>query len=400
MLTQAVFLVGGLGTRLKSRTRTTPKPLLEIGGRPFIEYLLDEAARHGCKDILLLSGHFGEQVRARYDGKDWHGAKILVLREPEPLGTGGALRFAEAYLAPTFLMANGDSFFDINLRALVQPDMISPDGVAMALRPAAHGKRYGSVSFNNGMVRAFHNPDENIVGPINAGIYGVGREVVRRIPDGVISLESTIFPLLAREGKMRGMLRDGYFVDIGVPGDFERADCEMAAQVRRPAVFFDRDGVLNQDDGYVHKPEDFIWMEGAQEAIRRCNESGYFVFVVTNQAGVAHGQYSEGAIDALHGWVQEQLFARGAHVDAFAYCPHHPEGAVGEYRKICRRRKPNPGMISDLLTQWNVDVSKSFLVGDKESDLQAATAAGIAGYRYAGGNLNTFITERGVGAAR
>jgi D,D-heptose 1,7-bisphosphate phosphatase len=383
MLRQAVFLVGGLGTRLKDRTRSTPKPLLEIGGRPFLDYLLDEAARHGFDDILLLSGHFGDQVEARYHMRDWQGAKIRVLREPEPLGTGGALRFASEHLAPAFLMANGDSFFDINLRALATPDLVTPSGIAMALRPAALGKRYGCVQLDGGLVKSFHAPEENIAGPINAGIYCISREVVARIPDGVVSLEGAIFPVLAREGRLRGLLRDGYFIDIGVPDDFERADHDMAEWVRRPAVFFDRDGVLNHDKGYVHKPEDFHWRDGAREAIRLCNERGVFAFVVTNQAGVARGYYGEEAVQDLHRWMDEELATIGAHIDAFEYCPDHPDGSVAAYAKTSLRRKPAPGMILDLFGKWNCDRTRSFLIGDQDSDVAAALAAGISGHKVA-----------------
>jgi D-glycero-D-manno-heptose 1,7-bisphosphate phosphatase len=381
MLRQAIFLVGGLGTRLKDRTRATPKPLLEIGGRPFLDYLLDEAARYGFDDILLLAGHFGEQVEARYHGKDWHGATIRVLREPEPLGTGGALRFAAPHLAPAFLMANGDSFFDINLRALAVPQMVTPDGVAMALRPAAEGRRYGCVRLENGLVKSFHAPEEGVSGPINAGIYAIGRGVVDRIPQGAVSLEGAIFPLLAREGRMRGLVRHGYFIDIGVPEDFVRADRELAEHARRPAVFLDRDGVLNHDSGYVHKPEEFHWRAGAADAIRLCNERGVFVFVVTNQAGVARGFYDEGAVHALHRWMDEQLAAHGAHIDAYEYCPDHPEGTVAAYAKASSRRKPEPGMLLDLFGKWNCNREKSFLVGDQPSDIAAALAAGIPGYQ-------------------
>lgn len=380
MLRQAVFLVGGLGTRLKDRTKSTPKPLLEIGGRPFLDYLLDEAARHGFDDILLLSGHLGEQVEALYQARDWHGARIRVLREPKPLGTGGALRFAADLLAPAFLMANGDSFFDINLRVLAAPG--NPQGgITMALRPAATGKRYGSVQFEGGLVKSFHAPEENMTGPINAGIYCASREIVDRIPDGVVSLEGAIFPSLAREGRMRGILRDGYFIDIGVPDDFERADREMAKHTERPAIFFDRDGVLNHDRGYVHRPDDFHWREGAKEAIRLCNERGAFAFVVTNQAGVARGFYDETAVHDLHRWIDEELAQHCAHIDAYEYCPDHPDGTVSAYAKSSPRRKPAPGMIMDLFAKWRCDRTKSFLIGDQESDIAAATAAGIAGYK-------------------
>lgn len=391
MLTQAVFLVGGLGTRLKDRTRNTPKPLLEVGGKRFIEYLIGEAARHGFNDIVLIAGHLGDQVEQLYDGKTIGTAHISVLREPEPLGTGGALRFARDRLDNFFLLANGDSFFQINLRALAEPSALVQGGAVMALRAAADGARYGRVRLENGMIKSFHAPEEDMSGPINGGIYGLSRDIIARIGDGPVSLEGAVFPQLAMEGLLRGRLFDGWFIDIGVPADFEHADAELTRHFIRPAIFFDRDGVLNRDDGYTHRPDQFEWLPGAREAIRFCNDTGRLAFVVTNQAGVAHGFYDEATVQALHRWMNEELARTGAHIDAFEYCPHHPEGTVADYAKVCRRRKPRPGMIEDMLKAWPVDRQASLLIGDKQTDLDAAAAAGVRATLFAGGDLLGFL---------
>jgi D,D-heptose 1,7-bisphosphate phosphatase len=391
LLNQAVFLVGGLGTRLKDRTRQTPKPLLEVGGRIFLDYLLDEAARHGFTEILLLAGHFGQQVQERYDGRSWRGARIKVLCEPEPLGTGGALRFALPHLGEQFLLANGDSFFDINLRSL--PLILPLDGVAMALRNVA-GDRYGRVTFKDGQVLSFHAPEEGVDGPINGGVYVLSRAVAEAIPQGKVSLEGEMFPALAARNRIRGQIFDSYFIDIGVPDDFERAQAELPRRVRRPAVFFDRDGVLNRDIGYLHRPEEVEWLDDAQNAVRLCNDAGYFVFVVSNQAGVARGYYGEGDVHKLHAWMNVELARAGAHVDAFEYCPHHPDGVEGSYRRPCRRRKPEPGMLLDLLSDWPVDKDRSFLIGNMQSDLDAAAGAGLAAHLYQEGSLAEFVAGR------
>lgn len=159
----------------------------------------------------------------------------------------------------------------------------------------------------------------------------------------------------------------------------------------RPAVFFDRDGVLNEDDGYAFEPSKIRWIRGALEAVRAVNQAGYLAFVVTNQSGVARGLYQEHHVRELHAWMADQLAAVGAHMDEFAYCPHHPEGTITAYRLACTCRKPQPGMINELAKRHSVDLQRSFMIGDKQSDLEAADAAGISGHMFSGSDLKAFI---------
>lgn len=392
MLRQAVILVGGLGTRLGERTKAVPKPMLHVGGRPFLDTLIDEITRYDVFDeILLLAGHKAESIQARYDGTVRARARMAVALEPEPLGTAGALVHASDLLQERFLLLNGDSFFDFNILDLVA--RANNSLVHMALRADVGGDRYGRVLLDGDRVRSFIAPGQGATGPVNAGFYVLDRSIVGRAGALPASLEQDIFPALAAAGAMSGTSYRGYFIDIGIPEDLARADVELKQRLTRPAVFFDRDGVLNHDSGYTYEASKLQWIEGARAAVKAVNDSGCFAFVVTNQSGVARGFYEERHVQALHRWMADELAAVGAHIDAFEYCPDHPDGTIARYRRVSDRRKPEPGMITDLLGRFPVQAEGSMLIGDKASDLDAAQAAGLKGHLFLGGNLETFVKQ-------
>lgn len=221
---QCVILVGGLGTRLGDIAKSTPKPLLPVRGRPFLEYLLAKAARHGFDRILLLAGHRAEVL------DDWLGDSgiaeelsldIVINREPEPLGTAGALVHARPLLAETFLLLNGDTWFDFDWSALTLSD--DTDG-AVALRSVSPADRYETIELEGGLVAEILPRDPGLEeGLINGGVYRLRASAL----DGVrvpASLEADVLPRLARRDRLAGQVFDGVFIDIGVPDSYLAAE--------------------------------------------------------------------------------------------------------------------------------------------------------------------------------
>lgn len=396
MVAQAVILCGGLGARLGTLTEATPKPLLEVAGRPFLLHLIQEVARHGVPRITLLAGHFGEQIKTAFHRKRLFGAEIEVLAEPAPLGTGGALGFAVEHLDPEFMLLNGDSWIDADLTRFVRswrraresdPALI----VQMLLHRVADPARFGRVTLEGDRVASFVEKDTRcmeVPALVNAGVYVVDRRIVDRIA-GACSLEREILPRLVAERRVVATQapEGAYFVDIGIPETLARVQDELINVRTRPAVFFGRDGTLIRDSGDNHRADDLIWMPQAREAIALANDKGCFVFVVTNQPSAARGMYEEALVKTLHRAMQDSLAQIGAHVDAFHWRPHHRDAAVPPCQQDFSRRKPGPGMILDVLATWPVERRRSFLIGNGEADIEAACTAGLRAARYEGGSL-------------
>jgi D,D-heptose 1,7-bisphosphate phosphatase len=394
MLTQAMILCGGLGTRLGTLTASTPKPLLNVGSRPFLDVLLFELGRHGFKEIVLLASFQAEQIlqyaRDNPVAKQF-GLNLSVVIEEEPAGTGGGLYNARDIASETFLLMNGDSWIDMNLLAGAAAKRSSDAIAALALRYHENPDRYGTVIVENGRIISFAERSTGLDRAlISAGVYVFHREIFSHLSERC-SIEADVMPTLCKTHIVAATVHSGFFVDIGIPTAYRQAQEQIPQHMRRPAIFLDRDGVLNHDDGYVESIERFRWIDGAIEALRSLNEAGYFVFLITNQAGVAHGHYPESAIVELHAWMQTELRKHGAHIDDIRYCPFHPEGKIDAYRQNSDWRKPASGMIFDLCGEWKVDISKSHLIGDKPSDLQAGHGAGLTSHLFAGGNLREFL---------
>lgn len=398
MIRQAVILCGGLGTRLGALTAGTPKPLLPVGGAPFLDVLLFELARHGVNDIVLLAGFAAPQIvdyAAATPLKARFGLDITVAIEPEPAGTGGAVWQARERLDAEFFLLNGDSWLDLNWLHLAVALAAQPRAIgAIAVRELADASRYGTVTLAGDRVARFaERPGGCGPGLVSGGVYACRRALVDRLRRSC-SLEKDVFPSLAAAGRLSGVPVRGYFIDIGVPAAYAAAQCEVPRQRRRPAAVFDLDRVVTE--GRAGLPTGFRWREGARSAVRRLNDAGCFVFVVANRAEAGGAFYSAEEVRALHAAMAAELALAGAHIDDLCRCPLEAEAGSAE-----SRRRPGPETIRDLLRCWPVEAAASFLIGGQATD---RAADGIDGYLFPGGDVDRFVAQllaaRGMPAER
>lgn len=222
----AVLLVGGRGTRLQAVLPSTPKPLAPVGDTPFLELLVSQLRVQGIRSLVLCTGYLADQIEAQFgNGRNWN-VEIEYSKETRPLGTAGAVKFAERYLeqAPFFLVMNGDSFLEMDLSQLVRFHLEHSGLVSMAVRRVPNAARYGTVQLGmlNRIVGFAEKTGAELSGVINGGVYVFSRTVLEHIPEGPASLEKDIFPRLLKWG-MYAAEQDGMFIDIGTPEDYARA---------------------------------------------------------------------------------------------------------------------------------------------------------------------------------
>lgn len=221
---QAVILAGGMGTRLGQLTKEVPKPFLQVGGQPFVVNLLNQLAQCGVEQVVFSLGHLAKVAEDALKNISHKDLKLTSVTEDSPLGTGGGLRHCMDILDDQFFVMNGDSFFGFDLTLLTKTMGAMKTKAALALRPVNDTSRYGSVHCQNSLVTSFAEKTASSgPGTINAGIYAIQKDALRILPDGPASLERDFFPQLAANRQLAGVEADGFFIDIGIPEDYDRA---------------------------------------------------------------------------------------------------------------------------------------------------------------------------------
>ncbi len=381
---EAIILAGGFGTRLKPCVEDLPKPLAPVGGRPFIEYLLDYLYVNGIHRAIISTGYMAEKIEAAI-GNRYRGMAVDYCREDTPLGTGGAIKKALGMCKESCAtVINGDTFYDVDLFEMSRIHSESGCPITMAAKMLRNVERSGFIEVSDGKLCGFCEKGMQGAGLINGGIYIVEKNALDTIGEEKFSFEKQVLEKLLMP--VRVFESDAYFIDIGIPEEFARANSQsemLKSKRKRSAVFLDRDGTVNVDTGHLYRVEDFEFLPDADKAIARFKKNGYLVIVITNQAGIAKNLYTAADVDALHSHIDSLLMKEHSVVaDGYYYCPHHPQAVLEEYRKACECRKPEAGLILKAVSDFaaigaEIDLNKSVVIGNRRSDLLAGINAGI-----------------------
>jgi mannose-1-phosphate guanylyltransferase / phosphomannomutase len=392
---QVVILCGGKGTRMGDLTLHIPKPMVALAGKPILEHQLDLARRYSCQEIILLTGYLGEVIQAYFrDGSD-RGLRLQYHREDVPLGTAGALKEIEDRLDENFFVFYGDTMMDIDLARLADFHLQRQAQATLVVHPNHHPDDSDLLDLDAAeQVTAFYPKprDPTCVhrNLANAALYVLSRDVLRHAVRGQFAdLVKDVFPKALRCGaRLLGYNTPEYITDVGTPERLRAVEADVLSgkvarlnrRHPRPAVFLDRDGVLNVDADPVARGEQLQLLPGVAEAIRRINRSEHLAIVVTNQPAIAKGFLSETDLAAVHAALETMIGREHAFVDRIYYCPHHPDkgfaGERPEYKIACKCRKPAPGMLLAAAAELNIDLSRSYMIGDRSVDILAGAEAG------------------------
>ncbi len=370
-VSQAVILAGGYGTRLKPFTDSNPKPMYPFEGKPFLEYLLRQVRSFGIRRVLLLLGYLPEKIIDFFGDGSRFGLEIEYNVTPVEYETGMRLRAAKSKMDAEFLLLYCDNYCPIDFPRLAR--IYRESGAKLCL--TAYANRDGYTRSNlriapDGRVEVYDKARTatNLSG-VEIGYALARREVLDLIPDGNDNFEKAVYPQLVAQGTLYACVTEHRYYSVG---SWERIELTRQFFSPRRFVFLDRDGTLNVKAPrayYVTRPEDFIWLPGAREAVKLLKDAGYTVLLFTNQPGIARGAMTQADLDAIHEKMRRELREAGADIDGVYCCLHNWDDG-------CFCRKPKPGLLYQAQREWSCDLTRAVVFGDDERDMQAGAAAG------------------------
>lgn len=399
---KAVIMAGGFGKRAQSIDPTIPKPLIQIAGKPILQYEVECLVSQGFTDIILTVSYMADKIEEFFGNGSKFGAAISYFYEEEPLGNAGALfrLWERGELSGDFLLLNADAMFDIDFGRFVRFHQEHQAVATLFTHPNSHPFDSGLIIAEDGVVKQWlTKEDERPVyykNRVNAGLHILNTEILglsningsQICSKRKVDLDRDILKPLVPSGRIVAYDSPEYVKDMGTPERFEQVSKDIASgrvrarNLRNPqkAIFLDRDGTINKHIGFLKHIDEFELLPGVAEAIRRVNDAGYLCIVVTNQPVIARGELTVGELNEIHNKMETLLGNAGAFVDALYYCPHHPdkgyEGEVSALKIDCDCRKPKPGMLLQAAKDFHIDLSNSVMIGDTMRDVQAGINAG------------------------
>ena len=374
-----VILCGGKGARLGALTKNIPKPLVKINNKYFLTYLIQFYQKFNFENIYLLAGYKGEKIKEKFDKKKFNFIKTFCLIEKKPLGTGGSLNLLKNKIKNDFLLVNADSFLQYDLENFLEKSSNSSicNIILVNAKTYLENNQLNNLSVNS-KKKVFFKSKSNLM---NSGIYLFKKEILKQIPNKFLSLEQDLLPNLILKKKVSGFIEKGFFIDIGTKKRLNYAKKVFTKNLHKPAVFLDRDGVLNEDIGYLYKYKDFKWNKNIIKILYHLQKR-YYIFIATNQSGIGRKLYKISDFNLLHQKLKIFLAKHKVYIDDVYYCPHHPIFGKGIFKKNCLCRKPNNLLVTNALNDWPINKNKSFMIGDKYTDKICADLSRIEFFYY------------------
>lgn len=383
-------MAGGKGTRISSINNTVPKPMLEICGKPILEWQILNLKKCGLTDILIVIGHLGNVIKDYFGDGSKFGVNIKYFIEDKPLGTAGAL--FKLNMEEDFLLMCGDLIIDVDFNRFIEFHKSNNALATLLTHPNDHP--YDSsliVTKDKRVIEWLSKEDERLYykNRVNSGIEIISPLLLKQVNTSVdkIDLDREVLKPNISSGKIYSYDTSEYIKDIGTPQRFTEVEndikngivCSRNLKNKQKAIFLDRDGTINKYVGFLNKVEQLELIEGVSEAIKHINKSGYLAIVITNQPVIARGECSWEELNEIHNKLETELGRDGAFIDGIYICPHHPDrgfdGERIEYKIECDCRKPKCGLLLQAASDFNIDLSQSIMIGDTESDIKCGKSA-------------------------
>ena len=370
-----VILAGGKGSRIKNFLKDNPKPMLKFNKKYFLNYILRKACSYNFNKIYILAGFRSHVIFKNFHNKIFNFIKIICIKEKKEMGTGGAL-YSLRKKVDDFILINGDTLFDIDYNELIKSTKNDKIGsIALVRNFKQKSNQLETLSLKKGLIKY-----ENKGNFMNGGVYFFKRKFLNSIENKKISLESNILPKTINQKKINGKIFNNFFIDIGSKETLKIASKEIKKNFSKPAVFLDRDGVINYDYGYVHEINKFKFKKGVLDGLRYLTEKNYYIFIVTNQAGIGKEIFTLKKFNDLHLYLKNFFIKNGIYISDVQFSPFHAKAKNKKYKKNSGFRKPGNLMIKNIIQNWDINLNKSFMIGDKKNDKLAAKKSNLRFY--------------------